>query len=179
MKIKVYADNRQNKQGLFPVRVSVSFMGRRLLTSLGVAMSQLEFAALNGGYSGAGFHRKDCHPKHKELIRLLNTIDDRLEWEAQKVVRGEIKVVDVRLADIVNECKGKPSKSQGEPRMFKETWLEFIRKETKHKDYSDGTVGQLHSTLHVIEEYAPKLTLAEMATSEWMRNFVDYNISKF
>ena len=56
MKIKLYADNRPNKQGLFPVRVSVSFMGRRLLTSLGVAMTKPEFAALNGEYGGRGFH---------------------------------------------------------------------------------------------------------------------------
>lgn len=178
MKIKLYADNRPNKQGLFPVRVSVSFMGRRLLTSLGVAMTKPEFAALNGEYGGRGFHRKDCHPKQKELLRLLHNIDDRLEWEAQKVVRGEIRAVDVSLTEVVNECKGKPSKSQEKPKMFKETWLEFVRKEAKQKDYSEGTIGQLNSTMHVIDEYDPHLTLSDMATSDWMRRFVDYNVGR-
>lgn len=178
MRIKIYTDNRPNKQGQFPIRVSVSFMGRRLLTSLGVAMSMTEFDALNGDYMGTGYKRQNCHPRHKELLHLLHAIEDRLEWELQKAVRGEISANDVVLSDVVNECKGKPRKSSKKAESVKEVFLKFVRSEASKKDYTHGTVRQLNSTLHILLQYDPHLTVQTMASSEWLNKFVEWNIKR-
>lgn len=178
MRIKVYTDNRQNKHGQYPVRISVSFMGRRLLTSLGVAMTQTEFDALNGDYLGTGYRRSDCHHKHKELLRLLHSIEDRLEWESQKVMRGEIKAVDVVLSDVVNECKGKPKKSIVKAENISEVFLKFVRSESSKKDLTIGTIRQLNSTLHILLMYDKHLSVGTMASSEWLQRFVEWNIKR-
>ena len=178
MRIKIYADKRPNKQGDYPIRLSVSFMGNRLLTSLGVAMSMVEFNALNGDYLGTGYRKTDCHPKHKELLRLLHSIEDRLEWETQKVARGENSADRVRLGDVVNECKGRPRKAEKTAENFKEVFLKFVKSESMKKDYADGTIQQLYSAMKILLQYDPALTIQAMASAEWLDKFVEWNIKR-
>ena len=83
MRIKLYIDNRPSKNGLFPVRISVSFHGERFLTSVGVSMNMQEFEALNAEWSGQKPNKKYCHQKHKDIIRLLTDLEDSLLWEEQ------------------------------------------------------------------------------------------------
>lgn len=178
MRLKIYTDKRPNKNGCYPVRVSVSFMGRRLLTSLGVAMSAKEFEALNGDYLGTGYRKKDCHPKHKDMIRLLHSIEDRLEWETQKVTRGEITADEVLLTDVVNKCKGKPRRSEKKVNNLQEVFLRFIKSEGAKKDYTDGTKRQLFSAMKILLRYDPVLTVQKMASAEWIDKFVEWNINR-
>lgn len=178
MRIKLYLDKRPNKSGAFPVRVSISFMGRRFISSLGCAMSMNEFAALNGDFNHTGFRKQTCHPKHKELLRQIKMLEDRLEWEAQKVVRGEIKPDDVRLDEILNECKGTRKKSVRDGENFKETYLKFVRGEASKKDYAEGTVLQLYTSLKIILAFDPDVSIRKMATAEWMERYAAYNIGR-
>lgn len=178
MKIKIYTDNRPNKQGLYQIRLSVSFMGRRLVTSLGTPMTKAEFDALNGDYLGTGYNRADCHPKHKELLKLLHAIGDSLDWELQKVGRGEISLSDVVLADVVNKCKGKQPKPHKAKISVKELYVKFVNEETKKKDLADRTQYRLLMALNPILRFDPNATISTMATYEWVHRYCDWNVGR-
>lgn len=178
MKIKLYLDKRPNAKGLLPVRISVSFMGERLITSLGYSMTESEFNALNCDYQKKCFPKNDCHKKHKDILHMVREIEDRLDWEEQKVIRGEIESCDVHLGDIINGCKGKKTKTKTKSDGLQEVFIRFIKSESTHKDLSEGTVKQLYSTMRTILNYAPTLTIREMATVDWLREFVEYNVER-
>ena len=175
MRIRLYIDNRPSKNGLFPVRISVSFHGERFLTSVGVSMNMQEFEALNAEWNGQKPNKKYCHQKHKDIIRLLADLEDSLLWEEQKIKRGEISKEDVDLPKIVNSIKGNNPKKESKDNSISvnSLFLEFIKSESKKKDLSDGTTDTLYIAMRKIISLNPKIELQEMAKPQWLHEFVE------
>lgn len=178
MKIRLYFDNRPGEDGRKPVRMSVSLLGRRQITSLGCAMSDDEFKTFMSAYDGSAEATKQKHPRQAELLRLLRNIYDRLEWEAEKVNRCELSKDALDIAGIINECKGKQHKERTTkievPRLF----YTFIDEERKRKDLSQATLNQLGILRRDLEKTFPHLTIDTMATKEWVSEYVDLMVRR-
>lgn len=179
MRIKLYTDNRADKDGRKPVRVSVSLLGRRHVTSLGCAMSGEEFEALTSCYYGGTPKTKVRHPRHNELIRMLHTLSDKLEWEAEKVSRGELTPASIDIAGIVNDCKGKTRKPLKDPSIIApQLMLKFIAEERKVKDLHQATVNQMCGLQRDLNKVYPNLTIETAATKAWLQEFIELMVKR-
>lgn len=178
MRIRLYIDKRPNKEGLFPVRLSVSLAGKRQLTTLGVSMTETQFNCLLCAYENKECADKEKHIRHSELLRTLRTLANKLEWEEEKIRRGEIKSDDVDLAFIINSCKGREVKEKSTEYTFDEVYIKFMISEKRKKDLSERTMHYLTSLKNDINEHYPTITLSTIATKKWIQEFIDDNISR-
>ena len=156
MRIKLYTDNRPDKTGRKPVRLSVSLLGRRLVTSLGCAMSDEEFDTFSKCFRGEQPSSKTKHPRHNELIRLLGIISDKLEWEVEKVKRGELSADGLDISGIVNECKGIKPRNTVHSIEAAGLFLRFVEDERKKKDLSKSTLNQIFCLYRDLIDSRPK-----------------------
>lgn len=178
MRIRLYIDKRQNKDGTFPVRLSVSLYGKRYMTTLGYSMTESQFDNLHRAFNGAGVVNDDLHTQHQTILRTLRTIGDKLDWEETKVKRGEKKADEIDLSAIINECKGREAKQQVEYKTFEELFLCFSISEKNRKDISDQTLNLLSSFRRKILSDYPGITIDVMATKSWVQRFVETEVSK-
>ena len=178
MKLNLYLDKRQDKSGKHQVRLSVAFLGRRFITSLGVPMSDEELIALTADFNHTKPETKVRHPQHKELLRKLNQLSTDLDWEQQKVQRGEVKLDDVDFASIVNHVKGKETRTPKNQRTPVNTWLEFVAEEVKKKDLAEGTVSALSSFRKRFLEFVGKKTYEQVATAEFVDSWAQWNVNR-
>lgn len=171
MKINLYLDYKKiNKQGLYPLRVSVSFQSLRIQTSLGISVSQAEFDSI------IITDKKRYTQRCKDVSKLVSSIEDALGWEEQKIKRGETSIGNIDLLSIINACKGK--KEIKKDYLAKELFILFIKDEQRKKDLSDGTVNFLYATITQFSDFNNNLSISKMATYEWLHNFVEYNIQR-
>ncbi|MBR3831006.1 MAG: tyrosine-type recombinase/integrase [Muribaculaceae bacterium] len=171
MKINLYLDSKKiNKQGLYPLRISVSFQGIRIQTSLGISISQAEFDSI------IAVDKKRFTQRCKDVYKLVSSIEDALGWEEQKIKRGETTINNINLLSVINACKGK--KETKKDYLAKELFILFIKDEQKKKDLSDGTINFLYSTIAQFSEFDNNLVISKMATYEWLHKFVEYTIQR-
>lgn len=173
MKIKLYLDKRQDKSGKRPVRLSVATLGNRYITSLGCSMNDDEFEALSKSFAGQKPLSKARHQRHAELIRMLNKISDKIEWEVEKVKRGELSSGSIDIAGIVNECKGRKKTSQEEKHDAAQLILKFIDVEKKSKDLSKSSIIQFMGLYRDIRRSFPGLTIEDASTKVWLQKYLD------
>ncbi|MBQ9418027.1 MAG: hypothetical protein IJU19_05545 [Bacteroidales bacterium] len=178
MKLNLYLDKRYDKSGKHQVRLSVAFLGRRFITSLGVPMSEAELTALIADFNHAKPETKVRHPQHKDLLRKLNQLSTDLDWEQQKVERGEVKLNDVDFAAIVNHIKGKEIRTPKNQQTPSNAWIEFISEEMKKKDLAEGTVSSLSSFRKRFLEFAGMRTYEQIATAEFIDNWAQWNVNR-
>lgn len=180
MKLKIYLDNKPNKSGNKIVRLSISHKGKRYMTSLGVSMSDAEFEALNNDFSGTRYNAKAAHKKHKEIIKLLSTIYDTLDWEFTKVSKGDGKLEDVDVIGIVNKLKGKEEHNDKSSTSYKvnELLLKYIEHERKTKDLSDSYIEIIYFFRNKINKFKNDLTLDEINSIKGISEFIEWNISE-
>ncbi|MBQ0159013.1 MAG: integrase catalytic domain-containing protein [Bacteroidales bacterium] len=176
MKLNIYIDKRPNKIGLFPVRLSVSFFGRRFITSIGTNLSQQEFDVVKSAFAGESSLKKTSRETLKELLRQLHSISDALDWEQAKVKRGEIEPVDVDLPAVINKVLGRSQKGRVEPKKLPDYWHDFISDERTKKDLSEGTLRQLNYCRIKLFKYAKNKPLDELATKQGLQDWVTYNV---
>lgn len=178
MRIRLYIDRRPNKDGTFPLRVSVSICGKRYMTTLGYSMTEGQFSNLLCVFSGRNSTGNDIHIQQPTILRTLRTLGDKLEWEEAKVKRGDKKADEVDLAAIINECKGREVKQHIEYKTFEELFLQFCIAEKNKKDLSDKTLNTLHSFYKKILTDYPGITINVMATKAWLQSFIDAEVAK-
>lgn len=173
MRIKLYTDNRTDKEGRYPVRLSVSFLGHRHITSLGCAMTRDEFDAFRQCYQNEKPTTKVRHQRHNELLRVLHSISDRLEWEIEKVKRGELSRDAVDIAGIVNECKGSKKRKTEVTEEFAQLYLRFISDEQKSKDLSKATLNQAFGIYRDVKQAFPGLSIDRASSKEWLQEYIN------
>jgi integrase len=173
MRIKLYTDNRPDKTGKKPVRLSVSLLGKRLVTSLGCAMSDAEFETFSKCFHGEQTTSKVKHPRHNELLRTLGIISDKLEWEVEKVKRGELSAEGVDIAGIVNECKGTKQRQIETSIKASGLFLQFVEDERKKKDLSKSTINQIFCLYRDIQRSYPTLTMERASSKAWVQEYMD------
>lgn len=178
MKIRLYFDNRPGEDGKKPVRMSVSLLGKRCVTTLGCSMSDDEFRTFLSAYDGSSTATKAKHPRQGELLRLLRNIADRLEWESEKVRRNEQTLAALDIAGVVNECKGRRPKERNTQVDGIRLFATFINEELKHKDLSQATLNQLMIMRRDLQKTYRQLSIDEMATKEWVSSYVDLMVSR-
>lgn len=178
MKIKLYTDNRPDKTGRKPVRLSVSLLGRRLVTSLGCAMNEEEFDTFVKSFQGEPTSKKTKHPRHNELLRTLGRISDKLEWESEKVRQGELSPAGIDIAGIVNECKGTKPRQTETPLLVAGLFLQFIEEEKKKKDLSKSTVDQIFGLYRDLHRCFPNLTIQAASSRVWVQEYIDLLVKR-
>jgi len=179
MHIIISQNNRPDKRGRYPVRLSVSVLRKRFNSTLGVNMLPEQIAALRAEFEHEPFKKSDRHPKHDECLRIIRTFQDSLEWECQKVARGEKEFEDVDIPSLLNRAKGRPTrKPTGDSRKPSDVWLEFLVSERNRRDLADTTLSNLRGFLKKLKEYNPDATIAELATLEGVTQYIEWCISK-
>lgn len=178
MRIRLYTDKRQNKQGEYPVRLSVSFAGRRFITTLGCSMTANQFETFLCAFENRQSSVDERHTRQDELLHTLRTLYDRLSWEAQKVRRGDISADDVDVATLINTCKGKVVKNKATDYLFSEVYVKFMVSEQKKKDLSEKTVHLLNSLKNEINRNYPGLTMSSISTARWVERFIEDNVAR-
>lgn len=178
MKLKLYLDKRQMRSGGHQVRLSVAFLGRRFVTSLGASMTAEELANLNADFTNSCQVSSVRHPQHRELLQKLQQLRDAMEWEQQKVERGELQLDDVDFSSIVNRIKGKPVRAKKNRHTPSNTWLEFLSEETKKKDLAPSTTSALSSFFKRFSAFAGDKTFEQVATADFVDSWAQWNVSR-
>lgn len=178
MKLKLYIDSRTDVQGKHPVRVSVAFMGRRFVTSLGDTFTEEEFDNFKADFFGTAQVSKTRHKKHRDLMHRLQSISDAIEWEQKKVERGEITIDKVDLSAVVNKVKGKQAKKTAPERTPTTVWVEFMTEESNRKDLSKGTIKSMRSFFNIFCRFAKDKTFEEISTMEFVESWVQWNVER-
>lgn len=136
-------------------------------------MSEDEFDTFLKSFRGDQVQSKKKHPRHNELLRLLGLISDKLEWESEKVKRGELSVEGIDIAGIVNECKGTKPRLAEKALQVHSLFFQFIEDEQKKKDLSKSTINQLFGMYRDLQRSFPKLTIDRAATKSWVQEYMD------
>ena len=177
MNIVISAEKRTDKQGRYAVRLSVCFMRRRFSSTLGHNMSGEQIQALRSDFNHEPYRKRDAHPLHKDLLKMLRDFKDALDWEEQKVVRGEQKAENINFASILNKVKGRATrqKEDEQPTPFS-FWIEFVAAEQRRHDLVPSTVRSLQCFNNRLKTYNPNVTLAELATVDGVTRFIEWCI---
>lgn len=178
MRIKLYTDNRPDKTGRKPVRLSVSLLGRRLVTSLGCAMSDAEFETFSKCFRGEQTSSNIKHPRHNELLRTLGIISDKLEWEAEKVKRGELSAEGIDILGIVNECKGTKPRDIVPTLDTAGLFLRFVEDERKKKDLSNSTLNQIFCLYRDLQRSYPRITIDRASSKAWVQDYMEMLVKR-
>lgn len=182
MNIVISADNRTDKQGRHSVRLSVCFMRKRFSTTMGQNMNAEQIEALRADFDHRPYSKKKAHPQHKDYIKMLRDIKDSLDWEEQKVVRGEQTADDIDFTSIFNKAKGKPNRGKRKPTEPQTTpfdvWLEFMDAERKRKDLAPSTIKELQYFINHVSAYNPTIPLTEFATLDGINQYIEWCIEQ-
>lgn len=172
MKIRLYTDKKSDRERK-PVRLSISLLGRRHMTSLGCNMTDGEFTALSECFYHGQTKSRVKHQRHNELLRVLRSISDKLEWEVEKCNRGEITADSIDIAGVVNECKGVKRKAKRDEINATQLFLKFIMQESKNKDLSKSTSDHLYCIHRDIEKTFPSLSVERVSSKEWLQEYME------
>ena len=178
MRIKLYTDKRLDRSGKKPVRLSISFLGHRHLTTLGCSMTDDEFDTFLKCINGEKTKNKTAHPQQDELQRLLHNISDKLEWEIEKVKRGEISDEAIDIAKIVNDCKGIKRNPTQNTTSVEQLYLRFVEDERKRKDLQTGTINQIMGLYRDLNRSYPNLSIERASKRDWIQEYLDMLVKR-
>jgi len=178
MKLRLYLDNRTDMHGRHPVRLSVAFMGKRFVTSLGETFNEEEFENFKADFFGTTPVSKTKHKNHRELLHRLQAISDAIEWEQKKVERGECTIDEVDLSAVVNKVKGRKAKKKLSDRTPASVWVEFLSEESKKKNLRQNTLNAMTSFFNKFCIFAKDKSLNELSTMESVERWVQWNAER-
>lgn len=154
-------------------------MHRRYNTTIGVNMSLEQIEALRADYNNEPYDKSKAHPNHRECMKILRTFHDDIEWECQKIARGEGDVEDINFSALMAKAKGKPGrKSPASKRKPSDVWLEFLTSEKQRRDLAETTLGNLRGFLRKLGEYDPNITIARLATLDGVTRYIEWCVSQ-
>ena len=179
MNIRISPSSWTDKKGRYSVRLSVCVMHRRYNTTIGVNMSLEQIEALRADYNNEPYDKSKAHPNHRECMKILRTFHDDIEWECQKIARGEGDVEDINFSALMAKAKGKPGrKSPASRRTPSDVWLEFLTSEKHRRDLADTTLDNLRGFLRKLGEFDPNTTIAKLATLDGVTRYIEWCVSK-
>ena len=174
---KIYLDKRQNKDGTFPLRVAVSFFGRRYITSLGVSLSLQEFDTLQQIISGEKIPTNKRSAKLSAIEKMLTDIENAVEWQKTKVRMHEITADSVDIANVINTVKGTKKQQKTDVKSVEVLFIEFLRSESSAKDLTQRTIKGLNNTKRLLFLYSKDITLEQLNTIDTLTEFTEFLVS--
>lgn len=177
MNIVITADKRTDKLGRHTVRLSVNFSGRRFTTSLGHNLTTEQFVALKADVNGEPYDKKSVHKLHKGFVKLIRDFNDLIDWEEQKVLRGEQTVDGIDFGGIFAKLCGRRSKSKtANVTTMNDVFLDFVISEKKRADLAESTVSDLFCFKRKVEQFRPGVKIEDLSKLSTVSAYIEHCI---
>jgi integrase len=148
MAIRFYLSNRADKKGDYPIRVSISVKGTRLLSTVGYSIAREKWNASGQKVRGNSTNSKGV-PSTIINSRLKKITARFIEYECGVRQRPSIEDLKMELSSVTGRLENvRPPKVSP---TLSQYYTEFIREESRLNQWSQGTLEPLWATRKHIE----------------------------
>ncbi len=176
---KLYLDNNKiDQSGRKQIRISVTQYGKRVVTSLGCTMNEIELQALVRELKGDKYRRANCHPRHDELVAICRNIETAIYKERQKVAMKEKDASQIDIRAIINDAKGRKSSRKDNSPLVSVVAISFMRDEKIYYELTEATHLHIAKIIRRVAQFNPNLTIAQLSKQETLRDFEQFLIKR-
>ena len=166
MAVNFYLDNRPNKNGDYPIRVSISINGNRYVTSTGFSVNAEKWhngKVKNGTTNAKGETSKTINARLKE-------IDSFFSREETLLKLGDVQEIDIKLLFAENFAKKKQEKIEI---TFFGCFDEFIAEMGKKNNWTKAVYEKFNALKNHLIAFKSNIKFSDL-NEGGLNNFVDY-----
>jgi integrase len=166
MAVSFYLDNRPNKNGDHPIRVSISINGNRYVTSTGFSVNAEKWnngKVKNGTTNAKGETAKTINARLKE-------IDSFFSREETLLKLGDVQEIDIKSLYAQNFAKKKQEKIEI---TFFGYFDEFTAEMGKKNNWTRAVYEKFNALKNHLTAFNPNMKFSDL-TEPGLNNFVDY-----
>lgn len=166
MAVSFYLDNRPNKNGDHPIRVSISINGNRYVTSTGFSVNTEKWndgKVKNGSTNAKGETAKTINARLKE-------IDSFFSREETLLKLGDVQEIDIKTLFAENFAKKKQEKIEIS---FFGCFDEFTTEMGKKNNWTKAVYEKFNALKNHLTAFNPNMKFSDL-NEKGLNNFVDY-----
>ena len=166
MAVNFYLDNRPNKNGDYPIRVSISINGNRYVTSTGFSVNAEKWhngKVKNGTTNAKGETSKTINARLKE-------IDSFFSREETLLKLGDVQEIDIKTLFAENFAKKKQEKIEIS---FFGCFDEFTTEMGKKNNWTKAVYEKFNALKNHLNAFKSNIKFSDL-NERGLNNFVDY-----